>query len=141
MSEILIDCLNQTQVECCPLIAVAIGIAVFTALRQHCRGNRPVFAERRGAVTGNAPCVGSRTKCAIRSDTFNLCAQTMTIKQSGFTATVAQAVETVVMQAEQRMTPVFAASPFTRFAVAISYASSSSFARRPLTIICSGPAK
>ena len=59
-SEVLVDLLDQAHVERGPLIAVAIGITAFTALRQDRRGDRPVFAERGGAIAGEAPGVGSR---------------------------------------------------------------------------------
>ena len=99
--EVLRHFLNQTQVEGGPLIAVAIDITIFTALRQHGRGNKPAIAQRRGAIAGEAPGIGPRAQRAVGADAFNLGAQPVAVQQGRFAGPVAQAIEALIVQASR----------------------------------------
>ena len=64
----------------------------------------------------------------------------MAVKERRFGGTFPQAVEALVMQTNQRMYSVIGRVGFNRIAVAVLTVVVI-FARKPLTIICTGPAK
>ncbi|CCJ86737.1 hypothetical protein BN133_3114 [Cronobacter dublinensis 582] len=105
--EILVNLLNHAQVSGRPLVAVAFHVAILTALGQHRWRDMPAAAKRGHAIARETPGVRLRQQRAVGADRFHFRAKTVAIQQRGFRRPVAQAVEAVVMQADQRMHAIF----------------------------------